>query len=73
MPILLKLPFSVIQGTHTSLVEPSRDAMEMKRVVTHSPGDLALVRRCRVLVSLAVDATFHDVIAANRTVLNCDI
>jgi hypothetical protein len=43
--------------------------MEMKRVVADAPSDIAVVRRRR-LVSLALDARVHDVVAADGAVVD---
>lgn len=43
MAILLKLPLSVVQGTHLSGLQPARDAVEMKRVIADSPGHCTLL------------------------------
>jgi len=47
--------------------------VEVERVVADTPGDCAFFRCGRSLVSLAVDAKVHDVVAANGAVVDDDV
>ena len=55
------------------LLEPSRDAVEVKSVVASAPCSRALVSCVCDLVSLAIDAGLHDVILADGTIINSDV
>ena len=73
MAVFLELPISVVQGANLSRFQPSGDAVEVERVVAHSPGHRALFWRSRRLIGLAFDAQVHDVIPTNGTVVNDDV
>jgi len=47
--------------------------MEMERMVANTPGDRALFRRRRCLVSLAFYAKVHNVVAADGAVIDNNI
>ena len=47
--------------------------MKVESVVAHAPGDVALLGSGRRLVGLALDAEIHDVIAADRAVVDDDV
>ena len=53
-------------------LEPPRDAVEMKRVITYPPGDRALLAGRRSLIGLTFDTEVHDVVAANGAVVHLD-
>jgi len=42
-------------------------------MVTNTPGDCALLRRRRTLVSLTFDTKIHDVVSTDRAVIHNDI
>lgn len=73
MAILLEFPLSVVQRTHLPRFEPARDAVEVKSMVTDSPGNGALFRSSRRLVSLTFYAEIHNVVPADGTVINHNI
>lgn len=45
MSIFLELPLPVVQGAHLSRLKPAGDAVEMERMVAHTPGYGALLTR----------------------------
>ena len=69
----MELPVFVVERATILLLEPSRDAVEVKSVVASSPGSRALVCCVCDLVGLAIDAGLHDVILADGTVVNSDV
>ena len=70
---LLELPLTIIERAHWPLFQPSRDTVKMKSVVAHAPGHVTVACRRRVLVRLAINTAFHNVVTTDCTVLNCDI
>ena len=38
MTVFLKLPLSIVKGTHLPSLQPTRDAMEMERVIADAPS-----------------------------------
>ena len=73
VPVLLELPVPVVEGADLPGLEPPRYAVEVEGMVAHAPRDCALLRRCRCLVRLALDAEIHDVVAADGTVVHHDV
>lgn len=71
--ILLKLPLPVVQRTHLPCLQPTRDTVEMERMIADSPGYCALLRCGRGLVGLALYAEIHDVVPANGTVVHNNV
>ena len=71
--LLLEFPLSVVQWTHLPRFEPSRDAVEMKSMITDSPRNSALFRSSRRLVGLTFNAKIHNVVPADGTVINYNI
>ena len=69
----MELPVLIVEGTAVLLLQPSRDAVEVKCVVASAPGSCALVGCVRDLVSLTIDAGLHDVIFADSAVVNRDV
>lgn len=53
LTVLLVLPFSVIQWTNLSCLEPPRDAVEVEGVIADSPSDGAFFTGGGSLVGLA--------------------
>jgi len=47
--------------------------MKVESVVAHAPGDVALFGSGRRLVGLALDAEIHNVIAADRAIVDDDV
>jgi len=72
-PILLQLPFTVVERTYISSLEPARDAMEVECVVTNTPGSSAFFTGGRDLICLAINAQVHDMVSANCTVVDDDV
>lgn len=71
--VLLEFPLSVVQRANLTRFQPSRDAVEVKRVIAHTPGNSAFLRRVRALIRLALDTKVHDVISANGTVVHHNV
>jgi len=71
--VLLELPVSVVEGADGSGLEPSRDAVEVKGVVTYSPRDCALLTCGRGLVRLTLNTEIHDVVSADGTVVDDNV
>ena len=69
----MELPVLIVEGTAVLLLQPSRDAVEVKCVVASAPGSSALVGCVCDLVGLAIDARLHDVILANSAVVDRDV
>ncbi|KAK7799837.1 hypothetical protein U0070_011571 [Myodes glareolus] len=61
------------QWTHLPRFEPSRDAVEMKSMITDSPRNSTLFRSSRRLVGLTFNAKIHNVVPADGTVINYNI
>ncbi len=55
------------------MLEPSRDAVEVERVVAGAPCSCTLFGGVCDLIGLAVDAGLHDVVLANGAVVNRDV
>ena len=51
----------------------ARTNNEQRTVVANAPGNGALLRRCRRLVGLALDAEIHNVVPANRAVVDHNV
>lgn len=73
VPILLEFPLSVVQRTHLPCFEPARDAVEVKSVVTDTPGHGALLGGGGRLVGLTLYAKIHNVVPADGTVINHNV
>ena len=73
MTVLLKFPVTVIQGANLSRFQPSRDTMEMKSMITHSPSHRALFRGNRSLIGLTFNAQIHDMVSTNGAIINDDV
>lgn len=71
--ILLELPVAVIERANLPRLQPAADAVEVERVVAHTPRNRALVRCRGCLVGLALDAQVHDVVAADRAIIHDNI
>jgi len=67
--ILLEFPFAVVERTHLTRLEPTRDAVKVEGVITDAPSYGALLAGGRGLVRLALNAQIHDVIATDSTVV----
>jgi len=71
--VFLHFPFSVVEGTYVSRLQPARDTMKVEGVITNPPGRIALFRCSGYLIGLAVDAEVHDMIAADRAVVDDNV
>merc|ERR1719384_1035 len=71
--VLLELPVPVVEGADLPGLEPAGDAVEVEGVVTHPPGNRALLAGGARLVCLALDAQVHDVVAADGAVIHHDV
>lgn len=54
--VLLELPVSVIERTHRSGLQPSRDAVEMESVIANAPGYGTFFAGSGSMISLALNA-----------------
>lgn len=73
LAVALKIPFFVVERADTSCFEPARDAMEVESMVADAPGGSAFFCGVCDLIRLAVDARLHDVVLANRAVVDVDV
>ena len=73
MPVLLELPVPVVERANLPCLEPPGDAVEVEGVVAHAPRHSALLGGRRRLVSLALDAEVHDVVATDGAVIHHDV
>jgi hypothetical protein len=87
--VLLELPVSVVQWTDLSGLEPSGDAVEMERMLSHvssdimdlnarthvadTPSDSAFLACSGSLVGLTLDAEVHDVVTADGAVVDDNV
>jgi len=71
--VLLELPITVVQRANLSCLEPAADAVEVEGMVTHPPGNSALLAGGAGLVGLTLDTQVHDVVPANGAVVDHDI
>ena len=69
----MQLPLSVIEGADIPSLEPSGDAVEVERVIADTPSGVAVLVGSGDLVRLTVDAKIHDVVPADRAIVNDDI
>ena len=69
----MELPFFIVERAHDSGLQPSRDAVEVERVIANSPRSGALFLGIGNRVCLAINAGFHDMILADRAVVNMNI
>ena len=67
----MEFPFFVVKRANDPRLEPSRDAVEVERVVADPPGNGALF--LVIGVSLAVDAWLHNVVLADGAVVDVDV
>lgn len=73
MAILLEFPFSVVERADLSSLQPTRDAMEMERMVAHTPGYCTFLAGGRCLIRLALDAQVHNMISTNGAIVHHDV
>ena len=71
--VALVVPFFVAEGAHGSRFEPTRDAVEVERVIAGTPSLRALFRSVRDLLRLALHTRLHDVVSADGTVIDVDV
>ena len=69
----MELPLSVVERADIPSLQPSGDAVEVERVVADTPSGVAVLIRSRHLVCLTVNAKIHDVVPADRAVVNDDV
>lgn len=71
--ILCKVPVDIVQWTDGTRLQPKRNAVEMKGMITSAPGHGALgIVICR-LIGLALNAGIHNMIATNGAVVNDNV
>jgi len=70
MAILLELPLAVVKRADLASLEPARDAVKVKGMITDTPSNSAFLTGCRCLVGLTLNAVIHNVISADSTVVN---
>lgn len=69
--ILLIIPLFVVQRTHLTGLEPTRNAVEMKGVVACTPSHSALLLGARAQrVCLALNAQIHNLVATNGAIVH---
>ena len=69
----MELPFLVVKWAHNSSLQPSGNAMEMECVIANSPRSCALFLGVGDGMCLTIDAGLHNMILADRTVVNVDV
>ena len=73
LSVPVEVPFFIVQRAHTPGFEPPGNAVEVEGMVADSPRCRALFLRICNLVSLAINAWLHDMILADRAVVNVDV
>lgn len=73
MAIFLEFPLTIVQRAHLTRFQPSRDAVEMERMITNAPGNGTFLTGGRCLIGLTFDAQVHDVITTNGTVVHHNV
>jgi len=71
--VFLVLPISIIQRAHLSSLKPTTDAVEVKSMITHTPGHRTLFTGLTSLICLTLYTQIHNVVPANSTVVHNDI
>ena len=70
LTILLKGPGLVAEWTRLSLLQPSRDAMEMECMIAGAPSHGALLGAALLLGGLTLNANLHEVVSADGTIVD---
>lgn len=60
VPNLLKCPLSVIEWTHLSRLQPSRDTVKVERMITLTPSDRTILRCRTLIVGLTLDTQIPE-------------
>ena len=71
--VLEIFPLAIVEWTDLPSLEPARDAVEVKDVLTDAPSDCALFIGSWPLISLTLDALVHDVVPADRAVVHLNV